>query len=193
MKDTKKNNIKVKERDTVRFSYLRPFRKMYAMMPVVFKEPPIEIWIDKTIYMGITKDDDTPFVAELWKDGDDERLTIIMPLLHLNDWDLEVLKKKFQDDLFHSEGYSIDMKCSVAEGITDSEDEESMLMVTAYAEYLVRKGYVHFVNDYEGVCLSYGKDMIGNTVAIITVDMVIDGERYAETEIPVKFPRSMFE
>lgn len=193
MRNTKKNNGVVSKREPIPYTGIRPYITLFDMMPLVYEELPLEYWKRDTITLGVTTEH-VPFVAELWKDEDVERLTIVIPVLHVGTWDLDVLKKKYKkDELFKSEGYTVEMKCLLADGIVDEEDEESMLMVTAYTEYLIKKGLITFVNDYEGVCLSYGRDLIGNKVAVITIDMVIDGTIYAKTDLPVRFPRSMFE
>lgn len=170
----------------------KPFHLILGNMPVVYnKEMEIE---DKALRIttGVISDN-TPFVAEIWRNEvNDEYLSIAMPKKYFSKRELKQLEE-FIDELYSREDFVLIHHSDMIEGISDIEDEMDMLIATAYIEYLVKKKIICFVSDYEGSSVVYGNDLLGNRVALITIDMKVDGEVLAESSLGVDFPKSTFE
>lgn len=167
----------------------KPFQRFNDVVPLVYRKSIYSYDMDvvSRTCIGVLRDN-TPIVGEIWRDGNNERLTVIMPKHYFSKDDLRKLRKEIKpDDLFLEKVEPFIDKSNVARSITHIKDEEDDYVFTAYILYLVKKRVICFVGDDDFACVSYGKDMLENDVVIITIDLKHDGVESAVTSLPVRF------
>ena len=170
-----------------------PFIWFVEDMPIVYKEEPQGYGVGDRIGKGLLSDR-TPLVAEVWMDGDVERLSIVIPKKYFDKDELDELKKILkEEDYFIREGEPFADKSLLSKGLSDVYEELDDLIATAYIEYLVKKRVICFVSDEDEITVSYAKDLMRNEVAVITVKMAVGGKRLAKSSLLISMPKALFE
>lgn len=130
--------------------------------------------------------DGTPFEAELWQDGENLSMTLIIPERYeYFNGDEDYKTDCFKDGRIIPNGdeYEIHNYSALIVGMEDRGFVESMEVIQRYLYYILRLKLVSFTEDYYIASIQLLRDVDGNDVAAVNIVLKYNDNNMAETPL----------
>lgn len=130
--------------------------------------------------------DGTPFEAELWQDGENLSMTIIIPERYeYFNGDEDYKNDCFKDGRIIPNGdeYEIHDYSALIAGMEDRGFVESMEVIQRYLYYILRLKLISFKEDYYIASVQLLRDVDGNDVAAVNIVLRYNDNNMAETPL----------